>query len=174
MKKIPNVILSALVAMDVNRVIGKQNQLPWHLPADLKHFKELTTGHIIIMGRKTHVAIGKPLPNRINVILTRDKTFNAPHCLVVNSLEEALQCSASHEPKEIFIIGGADIYRQFLPYIQRIHLTVVHHAFDGDTFFPELRADVWQEGEQEYHAADEANHYAYSFSTWERKTASTN
>src|SRR6188472_2703937 len=116
-------ILSAIVAMAENRVIGKNNQLPWHLPADLKHFKTITTGHPILMGRKTHESIGKPLPNRQNIILTRDSNYVAAGCTVVTSVKAALQKA---ESPEVFIIGGAEIYRQLLPQVQRLYLTIVH------------------------------------------------
>src|SRR4026209_1464506 len=111
-------IIAAIVAMADNHVIGKNNQLPWHLSADLKRFKAITTGHPVIMGRKTYESIGKPLPNRTNIIVTRDTTFQAPGCEVVNSLDAALQRAAAIEKAECFIIGGADIYRQALPRVQ--------------------------------------------------------
>jgi dihydrofolate reductase len=162
---ISNPIVSAIVAMAENRVIGKNNQLPWHLPADLKHFKELTTGHSIIMGRKTYESIGKPLPNRENIILTRDKNYQAEGCKVVHAIEEAIKLAAHN--KELFIIGGAEIYQQAMPYIHRIYLTVVHHYFEGDTYFPALNNE-WREISNERHEADEKNDYAFSFVVLER------
>jgi len=158
--------LSAIVAMAENRVIGKNNQLPWHLPADLQHFKTLTTGHPIIMGRKTHESIGKPLPHRTNIIITRDPTYRANGCLIATSFEAALQHATATD--EIFVIGGAEIYRHTLPYLQRIYLTIIHHAFEGDSFFPEFNSTEWKETARDYHAADEKNAYAYSFITLER------
>lgn len=163
MQKSPQPTLSAIVAMAENRVIGKNNQLPWHLPADLKHFKAITTGNPILMGRKTYESIGKPLPNRTNIIITRDTNFTAPGCFVVNSIEKAITLASEQGSKEIFIIGGAEVYRQLLPHIERIYLTLVHSNIDGDTYFPELDPNVWHELNRETHAADEANGYAYSF-----------
>ena len=167
MKQAP-LIISAVVAMAENRVIGKNNQLPWHLPADLKHFKNITTGHPILMGRKTYESIGKPLPNRTNIVITRDQSYKAPGCEVVSSLEEAIALAATHQSQEIFIIGGAEVYRQLLPRIQRIYLTVVHHTFEGDVYFPELKMNEWHEVEHESHQPDEKNAYTYSFLKLER------
>ena len=161
-------IISAIVAMTENRVIGKNNQLPWHLPADLQHFKTITMGNPIVMGRKTYESIGRPLPHRINIVLTRAKAFNAPGCIVVTSIEEAMQCAKEKNSKEIFIIGGAEIYRQLLPYIQRFYLTIVHQDFDGDVYFPALNPHEWHEVTRIKHEADEKNVYDYSFVTLER------
>lgn len=159
--------LSAIVAMGENRVIGKNNQLPWHLPADLAHFKAMTTGHVILMGRKTHESIGRPLPNRTNVVLTRDAAYQAPGVTVVHRLEDAL----SHFPdeSEIFIIGGAEIYRLALPLLQCLYLTLVHTTVEGDTFFPEWKETEWQTVSREDHPADPANPHAYSFITLTRR-----
>lgn len=158
-------ILSAIAAMSENRVIGIENQLPWHLPADLKHFKTLTTGHPILMGRKTYESIGRPLPNRTNIIITRNADFTAPGCVVVTSIEDAITRAAEENAQEIFIIGGAEVYKQLLPHVQRIYLTIVHEQFAGDAFFPELDLKEWKEVERETHAADENNAYSYSFIT---------
>ncbi len=160
-------VLSAIAAMAEDRVIGKDNQMPWHLPADLKHFKAITTGHPVLMGRKTYESIGKPLPNRTNIILTRDTTYSAPDCLVVTSAESALNMAHEQEMNEIFVIGGAEIYRQLMPKIQRLYLTLIHHKFAGDTFFPEL-AGEWREISRENHSADDKNAYDYSFVVMER------
>jgi len=156
-----NPIISAIVAMGENRVIGAKNQLPWHLPADLAHFKTITTGHPILMGRKTYESIGKPLPNRTNIILTRDPNYQVDGCLVVSSVDEAI--AQTPADTEIFIIGGAEIYQQFLSHIQRLYLTIVHQEFDGDVFFPKMNMDEWKEISREAHTADERNVYAYSF-----------
>jgi dihydrofolate reductase len=168
MKSLP---LSAVVAMSQNRVIGNNNQLPWHLPADLKHFKAITTGNTIVMGRKTYESIGKPLPNRTNVILTRNLNFNAPGCVVINQFAEVWDKIdiSSPQAQEIFIIGGAQIYKQLLPEIQRIYLTIVHQAFQGDAFFPEINKQQWQELECVTHLADANNLYNYSFIVLERR-----
>jgi dihydrofolate reductase len=154
--------------MAENRVIGANNQLPWHLPADLRHFKSITTGHPILMGRKTYESIGRPLPNRTNFVMTRDASFQAPGCIVVPSLEDAIEQALPLSSSELFIIGGATVYQQALPLIQRLYLTVVHHAFAGDAFFPDLDKSEWKEIEHHEHPADEQNPYAYSFLVWSR------
>ncbi|RDI46503.1 dihydrofolate reductase [Aquicella lusitana] len=161
-------ILSAIAALSENRVIGKNNQLPWHLPADLKHFKALTTGHPIVMGRKTYDSIGKPLPQRTNIIMTRDSSFQAPGCRIVNSIEEAKAVAEKEQAEELFIIGGAQIYSQLLPITQRLYLTIVHQMFEGDAFFPDLNMSEWSETERETHRSDEKNPYDYSFVRLER------
>ena len=161
--------LSIIAAMAENRVIGKDNKMPWHLPADLKHFKTLTSGHPVLMGRKTYQSIGQPLPNRANIILTRDANYSAPDCMVVTKVETALSIASEIDQDEIFVIGGADIYKQLLPKIQKIYLTIIHHSFEGDAFFPELDANHWHETNSEKHAADEKNQYDYSFKTFEKQ-----
>lgn len=160
-------VLSAIVAMSENRVIGKDNKLPWHLPADLKHFKEITTGHHIIMGRKTFESIGKSLPNRVNIVLSRDTDFVASGCQTVTSIDSALEIAKAAQQHEIFIIGGAEIYRQLLSRIKRLYLTIVHTNIEGDAWFPELDTASWHEVSRERHEADEKNTYAYSFITME-------
>lgn len=161
--------ISAIVAMSENHVIGDDNQLPWHLPADLKHFKTITSGHPILMGRKTYESIGRPLPNRTNIIITRNASYEAPGCIVVQSIHEAVERAAAIGSNEIFIIGGAEVYKQLLPNIERIYLTIVHDVFDGDAFFPEFNANDWIEKERARHDADENNEYAYSFILMERR-----
>ena len=163
-----NMLISAVAAMAENRTIGKNNQLLWHLPADFKHFKTKTTGHPIIMGRHTYESIGKPLPHRANIVITRDQSFKAEGCFVFSSLPDAIQCATSFATQEIFIIGGGQIYQLALPYIHRIYLTLVHHSFDGDTFFPLLNANEWREIKRESYQADLHHRYAYSFLTLER------
>lgn len=158
--------ISIVVAISENNAIGKDNQLLWHLPADLKHFKNITTGHTIIMGRKTYDSIGKPLPNRRNIIITRQKDLNLEGVEVVNSLEEAL--SLSKDEEEVFIIGGAEIYKQSVAVSHRIYLTRVHQEFEADAFFPELDNESWKEVEKVDHLPDEKNKFAYTFSTLER------
>lgn len=162
--------ISAIVAMSENRVIGDDNQLPWHLPADLKHFKTITSGHPILMGRKTYESIGRPLPNRTNIIITRNPEFKAEGCIVIQSLDEAIRYAAESNCDEIFIIGGAEVYKQLLPHIKRIYLTIVHENFDGDAFFPELNLAEWKENKRERHDADDNNEYDYSFIMLERIT----
>lgn len=156
-------IISAIVAMGENRVIGKDNQLPWRLPADLKHFKQLTIGNAILMGRKTYESIGRPLPNRINLIISRNPHYVAEGCTVVSSFEEALQKATIEKCRELFIIGGSEIYQLLLPYTERLYLTIVHHLFAGDAYFPELNKTEWKEIERADLAADTENAYSYSF-----------
>ncbi|MVN22283.1 dihydrofolate reductase [Mucilaginibacter arboris] len=159
-------VISLIVAVAANNVIGKNNQLPWHLPADLKHFKRITTGHTVFMGRKTYDSIGKPLPNRKNVVISKS-VKKIEGCEVAASLEEALK-SASEEA-EIFIIGGAEIFRQSFFLAERIELTCIHQDFDGDTFFPEIDPQTWTETQREDFAADEKNPFSYSFITLKRR-----
>lgn len=160
--------ISAIVAMSENRVIGDDNQLPWHLPGDLKHFKTITSGHPILMGRKTYESIGRPLPNRTNIVITRNHGFHADGCIVVKSVEEAMTHAEKIQKDEIFIIGGAEVYKQLLPQIERIYLTVVHEIFEGDAFFPELNEKEWKKVSRQFHAADDDNDYDYSFFVMER------
>jgi dihydrofolate reductase len=167
MKNTSQLTLSAIVAMAKNRVIGRQNLLPWRLPADLKRFKALTTGHPVIMGRRTYESIGKPLPNRVNIILTHDVLYHAPGCLVAKTVEEAMQYAASHGG-EAFVIGGANIYQQFLPQVSRIYLTVIDDEVEGDTYFPLLDEKEWKEVQCEPHDADHAHAYPYRFVVLER------
>jgi dihydrofolate reductase len=158
-------IVTAVVAISENHVIGKDNQLLWYLPNDLKHFKDITTGHTVIMGRKTFDSVGKPLPKRRNIIITRQAIAIAG-CEVVNSVEAALALCAGEE--EVFVVGGAEIYKLALPLTNRIYLTVVHKQFEGDSFFPEINKQEWKEVFREDHQPDEKNSLPYSFITYER------
>jgi len=160
-------VVSIIVAVAQHNVIGKDNKLIWHLPKDLKHFKETTTGHFIIMGRKTFESNGRPLPNRTNVIITKDKNYQAEGCIVVHSLKEALDFAKNES--EVFIIGGGEIYKQAMPIADRIYLTKVHQLFDGDTFFPEINMNEWTEISNQYFAPDEKNKYPFSIILLERR-----
>ena len=160
-------MLSIIVAVAKNNVIGKDNDLIWHLPRDLKHFKETTSGHYIIMGRKTFESNGRPLPNRTNVIITRDKNYKAEGCTVVHSLEEAIQ-EAKNDP-EAFIIGGGVIYELAIPFVDRIYLTKIHHSFEGDTYFPELNMEEWREVDRRDFEPDDKNKYSFTILTLDRK-----
>ena len=160
-------ILSLICAMDKNRLIGNNNQLPWHLPADLKRFKSTTSGHHIIMGRNTYESIGKPLPNRTSVIITRNPAYTADGCIVVNSLEEAIDVAKNDDTP--FIIGGAQIYAKAIEIADKLDITEVHHQFEADVFFPEIDLKKWQETSREKHSADEKNKYDYSFITYQKK-----
>jgi len=159
-------MISIIVAADENNVIGKDNDLIWHLPDDLKYFKKLTSGNTIIMGRKTHESIGKALPNRTNIIITRDENYTAEGCTIVHSLDDAL--AICNKEEEAFIVGGEQIYRLALFLTDRVYLTRVHHAFDGDRHFPELDDD-WKETESEFHANDEKHKYAFTYQTYEKR-----
>lgn len=152
--------------MGRNRVIGRDNQLVWHQPADLRHFKETTIGKPVIMGRKTFESVGKSLPGRTTVVVTRRDDFVAPGCLLAGSLEQALEMVSS-EP-EILIAGGGEIYRQAIPVCDRMYITIIEHEFDGDTFFPEFDQGEWVIEEERRHEADEKNRYSMLFRTYRR------
>jgi dihydrofolate reductase len=159
--------ISLIVAMDRNRLIGRGNALPWHLPAELQHFKALTLGKPILMGRKTYESIGRPLPGRHNIVISRNPDFSAPGCTVVASVEAAL--AAAGDVEEVMVIGGAQLYAELLPRAQRIYLTRIEAEFDGDAWFPPLADATWQEVACSTQAADERNPYSYSFVTLERR-----
>lgn len=161
-------MIKIIVACDEKNVIGKNNQLIWHLPADLKHFKNLTTGHSIIMGRKTFESIGKALPNRNNLVVSRQSHLNVDGIILCHSLEEAILKAKSLSRDDIFIIGGAEIYRQALPLADQIILTRLHDYFDGDAFFPELPSEQWEVIHAERGITDEKNPYQYSFMTYQK------
>jgi len=161
--------LTLIVAASLNNVIGVNNTLPWHLPADLKYFKNLTTGHSIVMGRNTFESIGKPLPNRENIVITRNMHFKHEGLVVVYSIEEALQHCRQKEHDEVFIIGGDTIYKQTLAMADTIYLTRVHTTIEqGDAFFPELSTDIWTKTDSYFHEKDEKNQYDYTFETWKK------
>jgi dihydrofolate reductase len=163
------VIISLLVAMDEKRGIGKDGKLPWRLSSDLKRFRELTMGHHIIVGRKTFESIGKPLPGRRTILVTRNLNYTVEGCLVAGSVESALKLAKERGESEAFIIGGADIYAQALEVADRIYLTEVHAEVDADTFFPEFDRSAWTERECTYQPADEKNQHACTFRLLERK-----
>lgn len=157
--------VSLIVAMSENRAIGRGNGLPWHLPDDLKHFKRLTTGHAVIMGRKTYDSMGRPLPDRRNIVVTRRADFQAEGVQVAHDINQAIALAGEGE---VFIIGGAEIYRAAMPYVARMYITLVHAEIEGDTFFPEYSPDDWQLVEQSDHPADEKHPHAMSFEVYER------
>ncbi|MBP6386438.1 MAG: dihydrofolate reductase [Pseudarcicella sp.] len=164
--------LSIIVAVAKNNVIGNNNQLIWHLPADLKMFRNLTTGHVIIMGRKTFDSIGKPLPNRTSIVISKDKQLLIDGCIVVNSLTEAIEKAKEIESTEAFIIGGAQIYEQALLIknsIDNVYFTEVHENFQGDTFFPQLSETEWLETKRESFTKDDKNKFDYSFVKYTKK-----
>ena len=159
-------IITAVVAIAENRAIGKDNKLLWHLPNDLKHFKTITSGHTVIMGRKTFDSVGKPLPNRRNIIITR-QNITIEGCEVVNSINGAIALCKDEE--EVFIVGGAEIYKMAMPVTDRIYLTIVHKEFEADSFFPDTPAGEWEETAREDHQPDEKNALPYSFITLEKR-----
>lgn len=161
-------IISLIVAMDEKRGIGKAGKLPWRLSADLKRFREITMGHHLIAGRKTFESIGKPLPGRTMIVLTRNSDFRPEGCLVSASVHDALAL-AKERDTEVFVIGGAEIYAQTLDVADRVYLTQVHAEVEADTFFPVVNHDLWVEKEGSHHQADEKNQYAFTFKLLERK-----
>lgn len=156
-----------IAAAAENNALGKENDLVWHLPDDFKRFKKLTTGHHIIMGRKTFESFPQPLPNRTHIIITRNKDYKAKGAVVVHSLERALEI-AKGDPQP-FIIGGGEIYKLALPHSDKIELTRVHSDFKADTFFPEIDETNWSLVKEEYHPADENHKYAFTYLTYERR-----
>ena len=161
-------MIASIFAMSENRVIGKNNQLPWHLPADLKYFKKTTLHHPILMGRKTFESIGKPLPQRTSIIITRQENYTVSDSIVVNSITEGIKAGKALA-KDIFIIGGAEILKEALPLIDTMYLTLIHETFAGDVFYPDYNEQEWQETWREDYEPDEKNKYAYSFIKLDRK-----
>jgi dihydrofolate reductase len=159
--------LAAIVAMTENRVIGKNNALPWHLPQDLQHFKRLTMGKPIIMGRKTYMAIGRVLPGRLNIILSRQQDLLIPTPAVL-ATTPTLAIALAQGATEALVIGGAEIYQLLLPQLERIYMTLVHTKLIGDSYFPELLPQEWHQNSNDYHPADSQHAYSYSFISWER------
>ena len=161
-------VLSLLLAADETNVIGKNNQLPWHLPNDLKYFKNQTWGMPILMGRKTFESIGKALPGRKSIVITRNKQWKWEGVEVVHSIEESIERANAFGSKEIFVIGGAEIFTTSFPLANRIYLTRIHHHFDGDSYFPELPAGEWKLVQSRHCLPDEKNAYPHTFQVWER------
>jgi len=160
-------MLTIIAAVAKNNALGKNNDLIWHLPADLKRFKAITLGHHIIMGRKTFESLGKPLPNRTTIIITRNPDYIAPGCIVVNELTEAIKAAA--EDENPFILGGAEIYKQAMSFADILDLTLVHESFDADVFFPNIDMSKWTEMSRQDFKADEKNKYDYSFVQYKKK-----
>ncbi len=168
--------LSFIVAMSENGVIGVNNQLPWHLPEDLKYFKRITMGHPIIMGRKTYESIGRPLPGRNNIVVTRQPHWQAAGVQAASSIEDALQageaCVDGGDGAEIFVIGGEELFRQMWHQVDRLYLTQVHANIPGDAFFPTFDRNAWREVERTDHGSDQNNPYDYSFLVLDRCSGS--
>lgn len=159
-------IVSLIVAMDSHNGIGFQNQLLCHLPADLAYFKRTTTGHPIIMGRKTFESIGRPLPNRTNIVVSREAGLQIEGCIVKTSLQEAIEYAKTLPTDEVFITGGGTIYQQSMDLVTKAYITRIHHQFEADTFFPELSG--WRCVQTAHHEPDEKNNYGYSFEVYEK------
>lgn len=169
-------IVSLIAALSKNQVIGKNNDLPWHLPDDMKFFMQTTKGHHVIMGRKNYESIPekfRPLPNRTNIVITRQQTFFAPGCFTVNSLEAALQLARDNGETEVFIIGGAEIYRQGMALTNRMYLTEINATLDGDTFFPAYDPSEWIEQSRVHHEADARHAYAFDVVVYNRRREHT-
>ncbi len=161
-------MLTLIAAASENNALGKDNDLVWHLPDDFKRFKTLTSGHFIIMGRKTFESFPKPLPNRTHVIITRQNDYEVPEgCIVVNSLKKAVEVCPENE--EIFIIGGGQIYKQSIEIADKIELTRVHTTVEADAFFPEIDEDVWEVIQSEYHPKDEKHKYDFTYLTFVKR-----
>jgi len=161
-------MITIIAAIDSNNGIGKDNQLIWHLPSDLKRFKAKTTGHCIIMGRKTFESLGKPLPNRTTIVISRNNNFQVPEgCILVDSLKEALAVATNDSSP--YIIGGAEIYKEAMTIAEKLEITYIHHVFEADAYFPTINLTIWKSVSREDFKADEKNKYDYSFVTYLRK-----
>ena len=160
-------MITLIAAAAENNALGKNNDLIWHLPDDFKRFKAITSGHYIIMGRKTFESFPKPLPNRTHVIITRQKNYNPENCIVVNSLEKAIEICPKDE--DVFVIGGGEIYQQSIAIADKIELTRVHSTFEADTFFPEIDNTIWELVQEEFHPKDEKHLFDFSFQTYLKK-----
>ena len=156
-----------IAAVAENNALGKNNELVWHLPNDFKRFKTLTSGHRIIMGRKTFESFPKPLPNRIHIVISRQEDYQPAGCIVVDSIEKAIEMCPLNETS--FIIGGGEIYNLGLPFTDKIEITRVHNSFDADAFFPEVNLEEWNKIISEFNEKDEKHLYAYSYDTYLRK-----
>jgi len=160
-------MIITIAAIGINNELGKDNQLIWHLPNDFKRFKTFTTGHYIIMGRKTFESFPKPLPNRTHVIITRQKNYTVENCIVVNSLKKAIAVCPKDE--DVYIIGGGEIYNQSIDFADKLEITRVYHSFEADTFFPEIDASKWKLVSEEFHPKDEKHAYDFCFQTYVSK-----
>lgn len=163
-------MISYLVAMDRNNVIGQNNDIPWHLPDDLKYFKELTVGNPTIMGRKTYESIGKPLPNRPNIVITRDKNAEYPEEVeVIHDVETVKKWNEGNPDTEYFVIGGGVIFSEMMPFVDRMYITLIEEEFEGDTYFPEFSLDDWEVTSKRKGIKDEKNPYDYYYIVYDRK-----
>ncbi len=162
--------LISIAAIGRNNELGKDNDLLWHLPDDFKRFKKMTTGHYIIMGRKTFESFPKPLPNRTHVVITRQENYPSQQCIVVKNIDEAME--AVKDQELVFVIGGGEIYRQFMPFADELELTEVEGEFEADTYFPDVNDKDWELVNEEHHPKDEKHKYAFTFKTYQRKARS--
>lgn len=162
-------MLSLIVAMDKNNVIGKNNDMPWHLPNDLKHFKNTTLGHTMVMGRKTFESIGRVLPGRKTIVLTSSEQTFPEGVDVIRSIDEILTLEKKNEDKEVFVIGGGQLFKEMIDHADRLYVTEIDEAFEGDIYFPSINKKVWKETSKEKGLKDEKNPYNYYFMTYERK-----
>lgn len=165
-------VISLIAALSKNRVIGKNNDLPWHLPDDMKYFMNTTKAHHVIMGRKNYESIPekfRPLPNRTNIVVTRQKEYQAPKCILVNSLEQGIALAKAAYEKELFIIGGAEIYSLGLNYADRLYLTEIDAVIEGDTYFPAVNQNEWKEISRVPHGTDERHAHRFDFVVYEKK-----
>lgn len=160
--------ISCIVGMGHNNVIGKDNDIPWHLSADLRYFKKTTLNHHILMGRTNYYSIGRPLPKRTNIIVTRDPFFIVSNCLVVHSIEEGIETARANGEEELFIIGGGNIYEQTIDICTKLYLTEIDVDVEGDIFFPKINFDEWELISEEPHQKDEKNPYDYNFKIYKR------
>ncbi len=164
-------IISLIAARTQNGVIGKNNDLPWHLPDDMKYFMQTTSAHYVVMGRKNYDSIPekfRPLPNRTNIVVTRQIGFSAPHCTVVHALTDAITLAEKNNQHELFIIGGSEIYQLAMPYASRLYLTEIQTELEGDTFFPSFDKTQWSETSRKHHPADDRHRFAFDFVIYEK------
>lgn len=160
-------MITIIAAVAENNALGKNNDLLWHLPRDFKRFKEITSGHYIIMGRKTFESFPKPLPNRTHVVISRQKNYAPEGCIVIDSLENALAICPKNE--NIFIIGGGEIYKQSIELVDKLDITKVHNSFDAEVFFPEIDLNIWKLVSEEFHEKDDKHKYDFSFQSYIKK-----
>lgn len=163
-------MLSFIVAMDKNSAIGFENKMPWHLPNDLKFFKEKTTGHTIVMGRKTFESIGRVLPNRKHIVLTKSEVELPKEVDVVSDIQSIIEMAEENKEEELFVIGGGKVFKQILPYADRLYVTVIDETFEGDVFFPSISSDEWKEVSKEKGIKNEDNPHDYYFIQYDRKS----
>ncbi|MBN1168487.1 dihydrofolate reductase [Candidatus Woesebacteria bacterium] len=162
-------MISLIAAVSENNVVGSKGKIPWYLPADFAYFKKITTGHHVVMGQTTYNSIGKPLPERKNIVLTYNKDLLIEGCVVKNSIEDAIEHANKNKEKELFIIGGASVYKQTISIADKLYITEVHSSFEGDTFFPPIDNEKWKEVSRKKNKKDDKNKYDYSFVVYKRK-----